>query len=315
MLPKILITGASGCVGSYLIDVFAPDYELYLLVRNPEKLRFKPEERQNIHIIHGDMDTIIRKTDILAQMDYCIHAATAWGGEGTARINVQRVHELFNSLNPGRLRRIIYFSTASILGRDNQVLPEAGQFGTDYIKSKFQCYTHLSECRAFDKIITVFPTLVFGGDERHPFSNLTLALPKLRQYSWLIGRLKLDIAFHYIHAADIAAMVKYFLEMENPEKNYVLGNEAIPFGDFARQTAEYFGHQIGWQISLGPKALYRLAVLCGAEMSEWDRFLLQYLHFVYHTVNCRELSLYSAYNTLERILADWEKVIYASPKA
>jgi nucleoside-diphosphate-sugar epimerase len=40
---KVFITGASGCIGHYLIEhlIQETDWELYLLIRNPEQLKFE----------------------------------------------------------------------------------------------------------------------------------------------------------------------------------------------------------------------------------------------------------------------------------
>lgn len=307
-MPSVFITGASGCVGHYLVDQLVAGYQLYLLVRNPAKLRFNPSRFKNITIIPGDLDSIASHTTVLSRMDYCIHTATAWGGEDTERINVARVHQLFNLLNPERLRRVIYFSTASILGLDNQVLPEAGIYGTDYIKSKYRCYTGLSDCWCHDRITTVFPTLIFGGDSMHPFSNLSLSLPQLRRFSRLVGRFDIDLQFHMIHAQDIAGIVKTLLTLPQAEAEYVLGNQPLGFGEFSKRTARFFGHRIRWQIKLAPELVYRLAVIFGAQMSAWDRFLVRHPNFCYRTVNCASFGLPSNYGTLEAILADWKLV-------
>lgn len=310
-MPSIFITGASGCVGHYLVDELAADYQLYLLVRNPAKLHFDPAQFKNITIIPGDMDSIADHAGILSQMDYCIHAATAWGAEGTERINVERVHQLFNLLPPDRLRRVVYFSTASILGPDNQALPEVEIYGTDYIKSKYRCYTSLDNCWCHDRITTVFPTLIFGGDAKHPFSNLSMSLPQLRKFSWLLGRFGIDVPFHMIHAQDIAKIVRVLLESPNIETNYVLGNPALTFSEFTRRTAWFFGHRVRWQIKLSLNFLYHLAVILGVKMSDWDRFSVQHPNFCFRTVNCASLSIPSNYGTLEQILADWKFVSHA----
>lgn len=310
-MPSVFITGASGCVGHYLVDELAADYQLYLLVRNPAKLRFDPAQFKNITVIPGDMDSIADHAAILSQVDYCIHAATAWGAAGTERINVERVHQLFNALHPDRLRRVIYFSTASILEPDNHALPDVEIYGTDYIKSKYRCYTNLSNCWCHDRITTVFPTLIFGGDQRHPFSNLSLSLPQLRRFSWLLGRFGIDLPFHMIHAQDIAKIVRLLLDAPQIEANYVLGNPALTFSEFTRRTACFFGHRVRWQVKLSLNFLYRLALFFGVKMSAWDRFSVQHPNFCFHTVNCASFGLPSNYGTLEEILADWKFVSHA----
>jgi nucleoside-diphosphate-sugar epimerase len=303
---KIFITGASGCVGHYLVEELRDNYQLYLLVRTPGKLKFDPERYENIEIIHDDLDNISRYGELLRNMDYCIHIATAWGGEGTERINVQRVHELFSLLSEDKVKRVIYFSTASILGRDMELLPEAEEFGTDYIRTKSLCFQRLPELKIYNKIVTVFPTLVFGGDSEHPFSHLTRSLPMLKKLSWLVGRININVQFHFIHAEDIAKIVSYLLTIENPQRKYVMGNPQISFGEFSRKAARYFGRKINWQLKFKPESIYKFLQLIRADISEWDHFCMEYRDFVYPVVNCSSLGLKSRYSTVEEVVSDWK---------
>ncbi len=307
-MESVFITGASGCVGHYVVENLAGDYRLYLLVRNPDKLLFNHRDYDNIEIIHDDLDNISQYKEILGKVDYCIHVATAWGGEGTERINVHRVHQLFDLLSNKHLKRIIYFSTASILGRNMELLPEAETCGTDYIKTKSKCFRNLPNCKNYDKIVTVFPTLVFGGDQKHPFSYLTQSLPNLKRYSWLLGRINLNIGFHFIHAEDISKIVRYLMETKEVEKKYVMGNDAITFGEFTKRTAHYFGYKIGWQIKLAPETVYRIGKAFRVDMSDWDRFCVEYKDFTYPAINCPSLGLPSRYSTVEEVLSDWKLV-------
>ncbi len=307
-LEKLFLTGASGCVGHYLLDELAGNYELYMIVRNPAKLRFEPAALPAVHLIPDDLENISSHAELLSQMDFCIHAATSWGGDAAERINVQRTHKLFSLLSPSRIKRVIYFSTASVLGNGNRLLPEAGSLGTDYVKSKYNCYRSLSQSPVAEKTVTVFPTLVFGGDSKHPASHLSSGLPAARRYSRLLGHLNIDAAFHFIHAQDIARIVAHLLQMENPAPNYVLGNAPLSFREFVTRTAKYFGHNPHWQITFSPKWLYRLGTVLGAKMSPWDRFCLEYKDFRYQTVNCHTFNLPTKYSTVEEVLGDWHLI-------
>ena len=79
---KIFVTGASGCIGHYMAETLIQEtnHELYLLVRNPEKLKFDWKARPGINIIQGDMRDIDRHAELLQTMNVAIVAATAWGG-------------------------------------------------------------------------------------------------------------------------------------------------------------------------------------------------------------------------------------------
>jgi nucleoside-diphosphate-sugar epimerase len=56
-MKRIFITGASGCIGHYMTEALIQNtnHELYLLVRNPDKLKFDYQARPGIHLLVGDM--------------------------------------------------------------------------------------------------------------------------------------------------------------------------------------------------------------------------------------------------------------------
>ncbi|MEN9870149.1 MAG: hypothetical protein RLZZ171_1137, partial [Cyanobacteriota bacterium] len=90
-MKRIFITGASGCIGHYMTEALIQhtNHELYLLVRNPDKLKFNYQARPGIHLLVGDMSQIKKYSDLLLKINIAILAATAWGGkEETYNINV-----------------------------------------------------------------------------------------------------------------------------------------------------------------------------------------------------------------------------------
>ena len=166
MTPKrIFLTGASGCIGHYIAEALIQEteHELYLLVRNPDKLGFDYEARPGVTILRADLRQIERFADLLKTMDTAILAATAWGGSQEAfDINVVKTIRLMDLLDPALCEQVIYFSTASVLDQNNQLLKQARQLGTDYIRSKYDCLVRLSKLAIAPKFTTVFPTLVLG---------------------------------------------------------------------------------------------------------------------------------------------------------
>ena len=82
-MKKIFLTGVSGCIGHYIAEILLenPDYELYFLVRNPEKLKFTYQGRSNVHILLGDMENIGVYAELLKTMNIAVLIATSWGGE------------------------------------------------------------------------------------------------------------------------------------------------------------------------------------------------------------------------------------------
>ncbi|MDV2992830.1 MAG: hypothetical protein N4J56_002484 [Chroococcidiopsis sp. SAG 2025] len=177
---RILITGASGCIGHYISEILIQetDYELYLLVRNPQKLQVDIT-RPGVKVLQGDLANIEQFADLLKTIDIAVLVATVWGGEDTFEINVNKTIQLLNLLDPEKCQQVIYFSTASVLDRQNNLLKEAGTLGIDYIRSKYETLSRLPELAIALKITVLFPTLVLGGDAQNHILILVLAYPML----------------------------------------------------------------------------------------------------------------------------------------
>lgn len=286
---RIFVTGGSGCIGHYIVDLLIKntDHELFLLVRNPSKLKFNYNSREGINIIQGDLSKILEYKDLLSTINIAILAATCWGGEEESyNINVEANLNLINSLNKDNCQQIIYFSTASILGRNNQLLTEAGEIGTDYIRTKYQCFTKLSELELYPKIITVYPTLVFGGDENKPYSHLSAGLKDLPKLMNLIRWFQADGSFHFLHAYDIATVIVYLVENgtnldDSFEKKLVLGNQPLTVNEVIKEICSYLHKKVYFQIPL-PIWLANIFIkVFNIQMAEWDYFCFNYRHFIY----------------------------------
>ena len=313
-MKRIFITGASGCIGHYLTEALIQhtNHELYLLVRNPDKLKFNYQARPGIHLLVGDMSQIKKYSDLLLKMNIAILAATAWGGkEETYDINVVKTLSLINLLNPQICERVIYFSTASILDRNNQLLLPASQFGHDYIRTKYQCFEQLSHQAIADKIIAVFPTLVFGGEQNKPYSHLSAGITDVTKWISLIRWFSLEGSFHFIHAQDIAKIISYLVENPDYAPNssaesvgcLVLGNPAISVDQAIAQITSYFNQKIYLRIPLYIWLTNILIKLFKIQMDDWSRFSLNYRHFTYaNPVTPASFGLQNYCSTVEELL-------------
>ncbi|HEY9800715.1 MAG TPA: NAD(P)-dependent oxidoreductase [Leptolyngbyaceae cyanobacterium] len=289
MTKRILITGASGCIGHYISEALIQetDYELYLLVRNPNKLQVDTQFRPGITVLQGDMQNISQLADLLPTIDVAVLTATAWGGEQTFDINVSKTIELLNLLDPERCEQVIYFSTASVLDSHNQPLKEAGEIGTDYIRSKYECLDKVSQLPISSKITTVFPTLVLGGDAKKPYSHLTSGIPEVTKYINLIRFLQADGSFHFIHGKDIATVVKHLIvnpTKEAASRKLVLGQKRLTANQAIEQVCAYLGKKIYFRIPLSISLANIIIAVFRIQMAAWDRFCMNYRHFTYDKV-------------------------------
>ncbi|WP_407650764.1 NAD-dependent epimerase/dehydratase family protein [Aerosakkonema funiforme] len=285
---RIFITGASGCIGQYLVEklIRETEHELYLLVRDPGKLRFDCNARPGINIVRGDIRQIPRHANLLKTIDCAVLIATSWGGtdQEVLDVNIYKNIQLLNLLDRQVCQQIIYFSTASILDRNNQLLKEARELGTSYIRSKHDFLRQASRLPIYDRITAVFPTLVLGGDAQHPYSHISSGLPGITKWIKLIRFFKADASFHFIHSQDIAEVVGYLIENPPQKKEYrqfVLGNPAVTVNQVVEEACAYLNQPILFRLPLSVWLANLFIVIFKIQMSPWDRFCLEYRHFTY----------------------------------
>jgi len=284
---RIFITGASGCIGHYLVETLLNDtpHELFLLVRHPAKLLFNWQDEPRIHVLQDDIRNIEAHAKLLQTMDTAILAATSWGGAPAIYdINVTGNHRLMELLDGDRCQQVIYFSTASILDRNNLPLPEADTLGTDYIRSKYQCYMKLPELAIYPKVTTVFPTLVFGGDKDKPYSHISAGIPEVTKWIGLIRFLRADGSFHFAHGKDIALVVTHLVDHPpgpDAPRQVIIGNPALSVDRTVEEIADYLGKRIYFRLPLSMWLADRIIDGFHIRMADWDRFCLKYRHFVY----------------------------------
>ncbi|MEB3160682.1 MAG: NAD(P)-dependent oxidoreductase [Synechocystis sp.] len=296
-MKRLFITGISGCIGHYLADelIQRRDYELFLLVRNPDKLQFDVHDRPNIHFVIGDLMGIDAHADLLKTIDCAILIATSWGDrQESYDINVVKTLTLISLLDPDRCEQVIYFSTASILNRQGEALPEAGSLGTDYVRTKYLCHQALEpgakvpdrapaiNAAIANKITAVYPTLVFGGEKGKPYSHLSGGLGEILKWLPLIRWFKADASFHFIHAKDIATVVAYYIDHAPHQRvDLVLGNAPLTATEAIQGICAHYHQPIYVQIPLSIALANVFIKLFRLKMAPWDKFCLDYRHFTY----------------------------------
>ncbi|WP_088891149.1 NAD-dependent epimerase/dehydratase family protein [Leptolyngbya ohadii] len=287
MVKRIFVTGASGCIGHYLAEALIQltPHDLFFLVRDINKLKFDYNARPGITVIEGDMREIDHFADLLKTIDCAILTATSWGGAAEVfDVNVTKTMRLMSLLDPDRCEQVLYFSTASILDRQNQPLKQAGEIGTDYIRSKYICYSQLSRLPIASKVTVLFPTLVFGGDDQKPLSHLTSGIREVLRWAGLIRFFKADAGFHFLHARDIAQVTVHLVDHPLPverSRDVVLGNGAMTVNQAIEEVCDYLHQPILFRIPLSVQLANFFIKVFRIQMAAWDRFCMQYRHFTY----------------------------------
>jgi nucleoside-diphosphate-sugar epimerase len=313
MLKNVFMTGANGCIGHYVIDecLKQEDLHLHLLIRNKNKLKINCHDNPRIHIYEEDFLNIETLEPVLKQMHYIIHIATSWGDDETTRkINIEKTKALFMLTDDSICERIIYFSTASILGKGNKPIIEAEKYGSGYVKTKYQAYQMVQTLPIKDKITTVFPTLVVGGNKQYPQSHITSGIyPNLKYIPYLLP-FQIEGSFHFLHSADIAKVVVHLMRHEYDKNEYVLGQNFVELKDALSVLAGVFAIRQWFQIKVSHKVIFLLATLFRIKIGPWERHCIESSHMIFDTVKPEDFGLRSEFPTFESVLRDiksWSK--------
>lgn len=301
---RVFITGAGGCVGHYLMDELSPGkgFKFFLLTRDAQSFRFLYRNRPDVEIIQDNILNIDRHAGLLETMDYLVHLAASWGGKKVYDINVKHTLGMLSHLSPRVCRKVLYFSTASLLGEDNRLDPAAREWGTDYIKSKYLCLESLEGLDISGRITTIFPTVVLAPDPYFPLSHAAKELNKAWKHLKWARFLSMDGSFHFIHARDLARMVIYLLENPYPGSIIVPGNPAITVNECIERLCTVAHLKRGKSLDLTSLLSRVLPVILGKRMSPWDRYCLKKRHFRHRVTGPSDLGLSSPYRDLESCL-------------
>lgn len=299
---RVFVTGGAGCVGHYVVEKLLenPDNRVHVLLRDPSRLRADLLERVTVH--QGDLADPAGFLPVLPDMDAAVLAAAAWGGQEARQVNVLTTWAILDALDPDRCRRVVYFSTASLLEPDGQVSEAARHHGTGYIQQKHEALAGIPATRAGKRVVTIFPTVILGGDDRHPYSHAARGLLRALDYLWLLRFFTLDGRFHVVHAHDIARVVAHLVEGGDPApERLILGNPALGVGEAIRQLAAACGLGPVPQFDLTGLALV-LPYLVGHKFTSWDRHCLHHRDMAYPVFDIAGALGPSGYESLAGIL-------------
>lgn len=171
-MKKILITGASGFIGSFIVEeALRRGMETWAVVRRTSSREYLQDER--IHFIELDFSSVDKLKEQLSghQFDYVVHAAgvtKCLNKEDFFRVNRDGTHnfvEALQALNQP-LERFVFLSSLSIFGAIREQQPykeieptDTPQPNTAYGKSKLEAEQLLPS--SFPYII-LRPTGVYG---------------------------------------------------------------------------------------------------------------------------------------------------------
>jgi nucleoside-diphosphate-sugar epimerase len=266
---KILITGASGFIGSFIVEeALRRGMDTWAAVRKSSSRSFLQDGR--IHVIELNLSSEEQLTAQLKnhQFDYVVHAAgvtKCLHREDFFRVNTEGTQHLVRALQSTQhaLQRFVYISSLSIMGAIREQQPyqeiredDMPQPNTAYGLSKLAAEQWLSEQRI--PYVILRPTGVYGPRERDYFM---MAKSIKAHTDFAVGFRRQDITFVYV--TDVVQAVFLALDKGVTGRRYFLSDgdvyQSSTFSDLLRKE---LGNP--WWIRItAPIWLLRVITFCG----------------------------------------------------
>lgn len=236
---KILITGASGFIGSFIVEeALRRGFETWAAVRGSSSKAYLQDER--IRLIELNLSSRQQLTEQLRphQFDYVVHAA------GVTKCIDKHDFHLINTVGTQNLvmalldlkmplRRFVYLSSLSVFGAIREQQPyeeiretDKPQPNTEYGRSKLEAERWLDETAKslwpdFPYVV-LRPTGVYGPRERDYF----LMAQSIKQHTdFAVGYRRQDITFVYV--SDVVQAVFLALEKGQAGRKYFLSDGQV----------------------------------------------------------------------------------------
>ena len=232
---KILITGASGFIGSFIVEeALRRGFDTWAAVRKSSSKAFVQDER--IHFIELNLSSKEQLVEQLKehQFDYVVHAAGVTKCLNKAdfhRINTEGTKHLVEALLELKmpLKRFVFVSSLSVFGAIKEKLPydeiredDTPQPNTEYGRSKLATEQYLDSLGTRLPYIILRPTGVYGPREKDYF----MMAKSIKQHiDFAVGFQRQDITFVYV--TDIVQAVFLALEKGKTGRKYFLSDGEV----------------------------------------------------------------------------------------
>lgn len=270
-MNKILVTGASGFIGSFIVEeALRRDMEVWAAVRPTSSRKYLQDER--IRFVELELDSRERLTQQLEGLsfDYIVHAAGATkclDKNDFFRVNTLGTRNLVDAILALQMpiRRFIFISSLSVYGpaREEQPYQEICEQdlpvpNTAYGKSKLEAERYLDSIGNDFPYIVLRPTGVYGPREHDYF---LMAKSVKNHIDCAVGFQQQDITFVYV--LDLVQAVFLALDRGMSGRKYFVSDGGV-YSSSA--FSDYIRHELGhpWMLRLTvPVCLLRLATCIG----------------------------------------------------
>lgn len=255
----ILVTGATGLLGSYLLlELLQQDEPVRAIIHNPESKHkvyrmFKATGVnltlfEKVEWVEGDILDYFSLLDAMKGVEKVYHCAgyvsfSSFDKEKLKKINIEGTANVVNAALESGVRKLAYSSSVAALGRteDTLVIDENSQFKTSKLNSHYALSKFAAEREVWRgsaeglEVVIVNPSIIFGyGD---PSSGSTKMFGTLYKHHHFYGKGSTG----FVGAGDVARIMVILMESDIRNERFLVSAGDYSYKQIFSWIAEGFG--------------------------------------------------------------------------
>lgn len=244
---KILVTGITGLLGSYLAREFLKVGELHGLKRKESKTNLLGELADSIIWHEGDINDFQFLEESFQDMDLIIHGAglVSYDPKDKNRlmqVNAEGTGNVVNAMLQKKIEKLLYISSVAALGKSPGIslIDETHKWVSSPLNTHYAISKYMGELEVWRgsqeglQVMVFNPSLLLGkiSDQRSSTQIYNYVLQENNYYP--LGDL------NYLDVRDAAKMVLQLYQRNQWNERFILNKESISFGSFFQELAKAF---------------------------------------------------------------------------
>ena len=288
MNQRILITGGSGLLGSYLVRWFKQKGYTHITSTYHHSIDSVPHDiLEGVNwerLILPDKEATL---DIVAGHDWVIHAAGYISYQASEKYNLIDVNQIgteyiVNACIAHHVQHFIYVGSIGALGKENNhvTLNESSPWLQNEFSNNYGLSKYLGELEAWRgaaeglNVSVVLPSVILGAGNWHK-SSLQIMEQIAKKSPWYPGG-----QTGYVDVRDISTFIGMLLEKSMIGERWIMCATNMPYSELYQKTATHLG--LNRKYREAPKWLAKL-ILQGRNLFKKGTIGTELLNHVYGT--------------------------------
>lgn len=245
---KILITGITGLLGSYIAREFVGKAEIYGFKRTGSSTRLLEGIGAEIQWHEGNVSDVEELAEAVIGKDLVIHAAGMVSFDSRDEdllyeVNNVGTTNLVNAMLSTGTKKLVHISSVAAIGRSPELtrIDENHKWAESPLNTVYATSKYFGELEAWRgeqeglKLIVVNPSILLGkvSDDRSSTDIYHYVLGENSYYP--------EGDLNYLDVRDAARMIRMLVEKEAWGERYILNKASISYQDFFKEMARAFG--------------------------------------------------------------------------